>query len=162
MIASFVSHGYGLLVIQQMNRYSRRNLEHGEYQCFNWLQLNMSNYCSVNWSWECLLLQLWTFFSVCILFLFCVCTVIILRGIWFLPLCLYAFLAERFLFYVCLRVCTVIILRRIWFRLRLCVRYCPSVAFLIFYFSICPVIFVCLCSNYTSNITIQKQMFDLI
>jgi hypothetical protein len=40
LIYSFVSHGYGLLVIQQMNRYSRRNLEHGEYQCFNSLQLN--------------------------------------------------------------------------------------------------------------------------
>jgi hypothetical protein len=83
LIYSFVSHGYGLLVIQQMNRYSRRNLEHGEYQCFNSLQLNMSNYCLVNWSWEYLLLQkiwfplqFWAFLSVCFLFyfaLYCYC-----------------------------------------------------------------------------------------
>lgn len=85
LIASFVSHGYGLLVIQQMNRYSRRNLEHGEYQCFNWLQLNMSNYCSVNWSWECLLLQLWTIFSVCILFLFCFVLLLFYGGSGFSP-----------------------------------------------------------------------------
>ena len=98
----------------------------------------------------------------CVFSFILLCTVIVSRKIWFRPLFLYAFLSEHFLFYVCLCVCTVTVLRRIWFPLRFCVRYCPSVAFLIFCFSICHVICVCLSSNYTSNITIQRQMFDLI
>jgi hypothetical protein len=73
---------------------------------------------------------------------------VVSRKIWFHPLFLYAFLSERFLFYVCLCVCTVIVLRRIWFPLRFCVRYCPNVAFLIFCFSICHVICVCFSSNF--------------